>query len=114
VRLPFLSHELAEYVFSLPAQYKIQEGWTKWLLRTAMEKELPAEITWRKDKTGFEPPQKTWMEAAPVQELIYEARKKLVNEKILLPSALDKKIQPLDTHAADNFDWRYLVASRLL
>ncbi len=114
VRLPFLSHELAEYVFSLPAAYKIRGGWTKWLLRTAMDTALPPAITWRKDKVGFEPPQKTWMEHTQVQELIYEARRKLVNEKILLPEAAAKKIQPQDTHAADNFDWRYLVAARLL
>ena len=114
VRLPFLSHELAEYVFSLPSQYKIRDGWTKWLLRTSMEDALPAAIAWRKDKTGFEPPQKAWMENAQVQELIHEAKKKLVAEKILLPGVLDKKIQPLDTHAADNFDWRWLVAARLL
>ncbi|HEY4147679.1 MAG TPA: asparagine synthase (glutamine-hydrolyzing) [Chitinophagaceae bacterium] len=114
VRLPFLSHELVEYVFSLPSQYKIREGWTKWLLRTTMESELPAAITWRKDKTGFEPPQKTWMEDGQVQELVLEAKKSLVKEKILVPEVLHKKIQPLDTHAADNFDWRWLVAARLL
>ncbi len=38
----------------------------------------------------------------------------MVTEKILLPGALHKKIQPLDTHAADNFDWRYLVAAYFL
>ena len=114
VRLPFLSHELVEYVFSLPASFKIHDGWTKWLLRATMEQELPASITWRKDKVGFEPPQQAWMQAAPVADFIREAKKKLVKEKILLPSVIDKKIQPLDTHAADNFDWRYLVAAYLL
>ncbi len=60
VRLPFLSHELVEYLFALPASFKIHDGWTKWLLRTTMEHELPPLITWRKDKTGFEPPQRAW------------------------------------------------------
>ena len=114
VRLPFLSHELVEYVFSLPASYKIHYGWTIWLLRTTMEPDLPASITWRKDKVGFEPPQQVWMQAAPIGDFIHEAKKKLVAEKILLSSVLDKKIQPLDSHAADNFDWRYLVAAYLL
>ena len=49
-----------------------------------------------------------------VQDFIREAKNKLVKEKILLPSVINKKIQPLDTHAADNFDWRYLVAAYLL
>jgi len=113
VRLPFLSHELVEYLFSLPASYKIHHGWTKWLLRSAMENDLPPLITWRKDKTGFEPPQRAWMEEKPVQELIREAKNKLAKEKILLPAVVHKKIQPLDSHAADNFDWRYLVAAYL-
>jgi asparagine synthase (glutamine-hydrolysing) len=114
VRLPFLSHELVEYLFSLPAVYKIQDGWTKWLLRTTMKDVLPASIVWRKDKVGFEPPQRVWMEDKPIQDCIQEAKKKLVKEKILVSGALDKKIQPLDTRAADNFDWRYLVAAYLL
>lgn len=114
VRLPFLSHELVEYLFSLPASFKIRDGWTKWLLRTTMDNDLPPLITWRKDKTGFEPPQRAWMEEAGVQALIQEAKSKLVAEKILVPAAMHKKIQPLDTHAADNFDWRWLVAAYLL
>ena len=37
VRLPFLSHELVEFIFSLPPHFKIRQGWTKWLLRKDME-----------------------------------------------------------------------------
>ncbi|HLX90484.1 MAG TPA: asparagine synthase (glutamine-hydrolyzing), partial [Puia sp.] len=33
VRLPFLSHELVQFVFSLPSSFKIRQGYTKWLLR---------------------------------------------------------------------------------
>jgi asparagine synthase (glutamine-hydrolysing) len=114
VRLPFLSHELAEYVFSLPATFKIRQGWTKWLLRNTMDNTLPSSITWRKDKTGFEPPQQAWMAQAPVQDVIHEAKKKLVHEKILTAQALQTPIQPQEAYAADNFDWRYLVAAQLL
>ena len=113
VRLPFLSHELVEFIFSLPAHFKIRNGWTKWLLRKSMEKNLPAEITWRKDKVGFEPPQKNWMENKMVQEAIREARKKLVHENILKPEVLQKPIQPKASHDADNYDWRYFSAASL-
>ena len=113
VRLPFLSHELVEFIFSLPAHFKIRNGWTKWLLRKSMEKNLPAEITWRKDKVGFEPPQKNWMENKTVQEAIREARKKLVNENILKSEVLQKPIQPKASHDADNYDWRYFSAASL-
>ena len=113
VRLPFLSHELVEFIFSLPAKFKIRNGWTKWLLRKSMNEKLPEAISWRKDKVGFEPPQLQWMQNNKVQEMIQDAKNKLVNEKILKPEVLNKKIIPRAAHEADNYDWRYLSASLL-
>lgn len=112
-RLPFLNHELVEFLFTLPSKFKIRKGWTKWLLRKGMENSLPPEITWRRDKTGFEPPQKLWMQNNAVQAMIKEAKSKLVKEKILKPEVLNKNIEPLGSNDADNFDWRYLSASKL-
>jgi asparagine synthase (glutamine-hydrolysing) len=114
IRLPFLNHDLIEFLFRLPAKFKIRNGWTKWLLRNTIGKGLPDEITWRKDKTGFEPPQKQWMQHKQVQHMIYEAKKKLVSEKMLKPDVLNKKIQPQGAYAAENYDWRYLVSAMLL
>ena len=113
VRLPFLNYQLVEFVFSLSSNFKIRSAWTKWLLRKAMEDKLPTDITWRKDKVGFEPPQKKWMENSRVQDAIQESKRKLVAEKILKPDVLNKKIEPVSAHEADNFDWRYLSASVL-
>jgi len=110
-RLPYLNHELVQFLFSLPAGFKIRDGWTKWLLRKSMSGLLPDEVLWRKDKIGFEPPQKNWMENAGLKEYIQEARRKLVQKGILEPKVLNKKIQPQDAPAADNYDWRYLVAA---
>jgi asparagine synthase (glutamine-hydrolysing) len=56
-RVPFTDHRLVDYVFSLPAVYKIRHGWTKWLLRLAVRDLLPPEIVWRRDKLGFATPQ---------------------------------------------------------
>ena len=114
VRLPFLQHELVEFIFSLPAQLKIHEGWTKWLLRQAMDKKLPPQIAWRSDKIGYEPPQQEWMQDAALQEYIYEAKRKLVNAKILSRKVLDKKIEPKPAYADNNFDWRYLCAAQII
>jgi len=113
VRLPFLEHRLVEFLFCLPPNLKIHDGWTKWLLRRTVEKVLPNEIVWRKDKIGFEPPQKKWMEEKTVQEAIYEGKKKLVQQGILKPSAINKKIQPHNAYAAENRDWKYWSASYL-
>ena len=114
VRLPFLSHQLVEFIFSLPSHFKIHNGWTKWILRKTVEKKLPAETVWRKDKIGFEPPQKSWMEHVLVKDYLHESKKNLVNKKILNASVLSKKNQPHEAYAADNLDWRYLVAGQLL
>ena len=113
VRLPFLDHKLVEFLFTLPPELKIHKGWTKWLLRKATEDMLPREITWRKDKVGFEPPQKQWMMNQQVSDAIQEGKKKLVNEKILSESVLSKKIQPKEAHAAESNDWKYWSASFL-
>jgi asparagine synthase (glutamine-hydrolysing) len=113
VRLPFLNHKLVEFIFSLPAEFKIKNGRTKWLLRKVMEGLLPDAITWRKDKIGFEPPQKEWMQQPMMQDYMQEAKRKLVGKGILKKDVLNKKIQPLASHAADNFDWRYLSAAQL-
>ena len=113
VRLPFLSHELVEFLFSLPSHFKIRKGRTKWLLRESMKNILPDSITWRTDKVGFEPPQQQWMEDKNVMEAIRAAKEKLIQEKILKPEVLDKNIRPLAAHEAGNDDWRYLSAALL-
>ena len=114
LRLPFLFHELVELIFSLPAQYKIHEGWTKWLLRKSMEQELPGAVVWRRGKIGFEPPQARWMQERRLQDYIQEAKRKLVNLGVLQPAVLREKVQPQGALAADNRDWRYLVAASTL
>ncbi|HLF47485.1 MAG TPA: asparagine synthase (glutamine-hydrolyzing) [Chitinophagaceae bacterium] len=113
IRLPFLSHELVEFLFTLPSNFKIRNGWGKWLLRESIKDKLPENIAWRKEKTGFEPPQKKWMQDKAVQQMIKEAKCKLVNEKILKPEVVNKNILPLAAYDADNYDWRYLSASFL-
>lgn len=114
VRLPFLNHQLVTFIFSLPSHFKIRDGRTKWLLRKSMEGTVPDTILQRTDKIGFEPPQQQWMHDKKLQEYIREAMRGLVKHGILRESVLDKKIQPRDAHAAENYDWRYLLAGRLL
>ena len=114
LRLPFLSHQLVKFIFSLPSTLKMHEGFTKYILRKTMNGVLPNEIVWRKDKVGYEPPQKQWMEKKPLQEMVMESRKKLVDEKILNAGVLQKPIQLKSAYEADNFDWRYLTTAILM
>lgn len=60
-RVPFLTIDLAEYLYSLPENYLISDaGNTKHVFREAMKGILPDEILERKDKVGFETDDKAW------------------------------------------------------
>jgi asparagine synthase (glutamine-hydrolysing) len=61
-RVPFLTLDLAEMMLSLPEHYLIsKEGETKSVFRSAMRGIVPDEILERKDKIGFETPEKAWL-----------------------------------------------------
>jgi asparagine synthase (glutamine-hydrolysing) len=113
VRLPFLNHQLVSYVFGLTSNYKIHDGFTKYILRKTMQGKLPDETVWRKDKIGFEPPQHQWMSAPLMQDYLFEAKRDLVNNKILKPEVMNKKFNNLGAHEPENLNWRFLCASRL-
>ncbi|MBI1781128.1 MAG: asparagine synthase (glutamine-hydrolyzing) [Sphingobacteriales bacterium] len=114
VRLPFLNHKLVQFIFSLPSSFKINNGFTKWIVRKTMEPYLSPAIIWRKDKIGYEPPQQQWMQQNSVREQIQEARRKLVNAEILKQTVLNKPVVAKAAHEADNYDWRYLCAASML
>lgn len=104
VRLPFLSHKLVEFVFSLPDEYKINSGWTKFILRKSMDRILPKSICWRIDKIGYEPPQKKWIESEKFKTEIETARK-----------TLDiKSINEIDNKSVFTQEWRLLMASKFI
>lgn len=60
-RLPFLDYKVLETALSTNNNYKIKDGWTKYLLRKAVNEILPQNIVWRKNKFGFEAPTKSWL-----------------------------------------------------
>lgn len=114
IRLPFLQHELVEFLFSLSSTMKIKDGFTKWILRKSMNDLLPKNIVWRTDKIGYEPPQQQWMQNKNIQEMIMESRKKLVQEKVLSEKILLKKTETKGAHEKDNFDFRYMSAAAII
>jgi len=100
VRLPYLSHKLVEFVFSLPAEIKLNDGWTKYLLRTSMEEVVPKEICWRKDKKGFQAPD-SWMEQKGIKELTNSSIETLKKEKYI-------------SKPVNSSNWRYIMIDRLI
>ncbi|HQI69502.1 MAG TPA: asparagine synthase (glutamine-hydrolyzing), partial [Bacteroidales bacterium] len=60
VRTPFLDYRLVDYVFSLPAVYKVQGTIRKKILQDAFKDILPSEI-YHRPKHGFEVPMLSWL-----------------------------------------------------
>lgn len=100
VRLPFLSHKLVEFVFSLPTDYLLHMGWTKYVLRRSMETILPSTICWRTDKIGYEPPQNQWLDLPGFKREIERCSSALgIN--------YNREIR-------GEIDWRLLMASKFI
>ncbi|RYY42987.1 MAG: asparagine synthase [Chitinophagaceae bacterium] len=114
VRLPFLNAALVQFIFSCPTSLKIKDGFTKWMLRNAMQHTLPTELVWRTDKVGYEPPQKKWMEHPVLVDYMHEAKKKLVKYDMLKPQVLQRKPDPKHAHERHNYEWRYLCTAQML
>lgn len=60
-RLPFLDYRVVEFALSLETGLKIRNGWTKSVLRDAMNGVLPQAVIRRTNKLGFEAPDQLWL-----------------------------------------------------
>lgn len=90
VRLPFLFHELVEFVLTLPNKHLYSMGYTKKVLREALKGIVPQEILDRKDKLGYLPPEKKWLEQ-PIFKKMIQTSKETLSENKLSPSTNDWK-----------------------
>ncbi|MBI4718675.1 MAG: asparagine synthase (glutamine-hydrolyzing) [Planctomycetes bacterium] len=70
-RVPFLDHEIVEFAFALPGEWKIRAGCCKWILKQVARRRLPAEIVDR-PKEGFVMPVNTW-QAGPFRAAVEDA-----------------------------------------
>lgn len=60
VRVPFLDHKLAEFMYQLPSSFKIRGLQKKYLLKKTFKGVLPDSILFRK-KRGFSTPLSVWL-----------------------------------------------------
>ena len=61
VRLPFLDHRIAEYLFAVPETLKINGTTAKVILRQAAQGRIPDKVLHRNDKKEFEVPEGAWL-----------------------------------------------------
>jgi len=69
-RMPFLDHEIAEYVSRLPDKYRVRGRVTKWLLRESIREMIPDSIL-KRPKVGFRLPINEWFKG-PMKEYLLE------------------------------------------
>lgn len=60
-RLPFLANAVSDIAFRAPVTHTLRDGWTKAIIRDAVEEFVPDIITRRRRKLGFVTPQDVWM-----------------------------------------------------
>ncbi len=90
VRLPFLSHELVEFAFTLPASFKIWNGYTKFLLRNSYSDILPQAIKDRKLKIGFNTPENEWFATKEFNDLLHTSSASLADQGFLAKTTADE------------------------
>jgi asparagine synthase (glutamine-hydrolysing) len=73
-RVPFLDHELVEFIFQLPIDQKIKMGWNRYVYRQAMKAKMPELNRTRRSKIGFTNPETAWTrERAPQIKEIFSS-----------------------------------------
>lgn len=61
-RVPFFDHVVVEYIFNLPIEMKLKNGWTRYIYREAMKGIIPEKNRLRRSKVGFTNPEWEWIE----------------------------------------------------
>lgn len=69
VRTPFLDHNVVNYIFSLPEEYKINSKMRKRILQDTYKNILPKEL-YQRPKQGFEVPLLRWFQTDLKDEII--------------------------------------------
>jgi asparagine synthase (glutamine-hydrolysing) len=82
IRLPFLDYRLVSQLVPLPPEYKLKDGWTKWIFRQAMQTLLPREIAWRKDKQHFIVPQNEWFRCELREAILRFIKEDWISEQL--------------------------------
>jgi asparagine synthase (glutamine-hydrolysing) len=61
-RVPHLSNLLLDFALELPLERRVNNGWSKFIVRKSMEGKIPAAVLWNPKKRGFDIPQGFWVE----------------------------------------------------
>jgi asparagine synthase (glutamine-hydrolysing) len=108
-RTPFADDiGLIEYVFAIPGVFKIHDGWSKYLLRQAMNQVIPDKILKRTDKIGFATPEYDWL--GQIKPYVFDGLNSDINA-ILDTDKMKKnweKIFSMQSKTGITNIWRYI------
>ncbi|MFN8606745.1 MAG: asparagine synthase (glutamine-hydrolyzing) [Vulcanimicrobiota bacterium] len=102
-RVPFLDHELVEFLAKAPLAYKLAGRKSKVLLREVARNKLPASIL-KRPKKGFGIPLASWLKG-PLRHWLIDllCREELERDGLFCPKGVTRM---LDEHLAGRRDWR--------
>lgn len=102
-RLPFLDYRVVQMVFGLPLNYRFHDGWSKYLLRRSMSKQLPPEISWRKTKLGYPTPEVNWLVAGStrIRQILNEQADSPLLAQYVQPEAMRSMARRADDELAE-------------
>jgi asparagine synthase (glutamine-hydrolysing) len=93
LRLPLLDRRIAEFALSVPAEFLYRDGITKRILRDVGRGRVPDSVLDRRDKVGYEPPQRAWL-AEP-------RFRRRIEEILLDPAARSRGLYDISAIEAD-------------
>jgi asparagine synthase (glutamine-hydrolysing) len=110
-RSPFLDHKLMEFMATVPSEYKLRNGESKYLLKSALRGILPDQILDR-PKMGFGIPLGSWLRSK---------LRDILADTLLSPTALQRGYFRADTlrhmiavHDSGRNDFQYLLWDLLM
>jgi asparagine synthase (glutamine-hydrolysing) len=71
VRSPFLDYKLAEFVYNLPVEFKMNKNENKIILKDILSEIMPREFVYRR-KQGFGAPVKEWLKTEQMKSFVYD------------------------------------------
>jgi asparagine synthase (glutamine-hydrolysing) len=97
-RSAFLSNKFVNFCLSLPIEYMIKNGYTKWLIRYSMKDYLPKVVLWKKEHVGLNAPANIWFRSELKNELIKKIKSLCFRKEV---NFINRKV--LDNIMQDHF-----------